>query len=143
MTIFYERNGIQVTERWLTIGHRRYAIQHLDNLQKARWPADPIAVNAALLAGVTLLIAVLTAPHPPAPAATVTVALAAVAAITAAIRAVMRPPAHLLQATYLGLPVLLWRTRDRTELGKLNRALRHAKLLHDTRADTESPPTLL
>jgi hypothetical protein len=55
--IFYRDSAVCVTERWLTIPGRRYAIGELRNLRMVREPAPPIAAASTVMACVVGLAA--------------------------------------------------------------------------------------
>jgi hypothetical protein len=128
MTIFYDRDTVRITQLWLSIGCHRYPIGELENLRKARGPADRItrrAICTALLSAPVLLVA--------GPRTSPLVALAmigllvAAPAAVAAVRTRLRPAAYLLWADYRGFPVLLYQTTDQLEFGKISRALTRAR----------------
>jgi hypothetical protein len=123
-TTFYDRDAIRITERWLSIGQYRYRINQLDNLRKARGPADRIAQRAAYTAALSLPALLTIGPHIPPPATLVlTGTLVALPAAMAAVRARLRPAAYQLWADYNGAPVQLHQTRNKIEFGKISRAL--------------------
>jgi Family of unknown function (DUF6232) len=124
MTTFYDQGYIRVTAQWMSIGDRRYPVEHLHNLYTARGPADPVVRTAALVAGLALAGVAVTGQYlPPLVTATILAVAAVPPAAVALVRAFLRPATYLLWADYRGRPVQLYQTRDRIEFGKLSRAL--------------------
>jgi hypothetical protein len=124
MTTFYDRAGIRITERWLTVGGRRYPIDQLCNLRRARGCGDRTTRRAVCLAALSLLVVAATGPLLPAAMSMVmVVAFVGLPVVVAAVRTWLVRPAHLLWADYRGRRVQLHETRDETEFGKISRAL--------------------
>src|SRR5688572_1375804 len=59
---YYDRSGVSVTERWLTVSGRRYRVDELANLRTARGPRDPFVLGASCAAAVTTLALVMASP---------------------------------------------------------------------------------
>lgn len=124
MTTFYDHAGIRITERRLTVGGRDYPVGDLRALRMARGPGDRTTRRAAYLATLSLLIATPAGWLTPAPISMImVVVLVAPPAVVAVVRARLVRPAYLLLADYRGRTVRLHETRDRTEFGKISRAL--------------------
>lgn len=126
MTTFYDENRIMITDRWLHIGDQRYAIDKLHNLRSSRGPADSSRLHIATTAclALTVLGLIITARAGPAPSVLV-LALVTLAGLAVA-RARRRSRLYLLWADYHGGVVLLFRTQDHGEFGKVSRALLRA-----------------
>ena len=124
MTTFYDRAGIRITERWLTVGGRRYPVDQLRNLRRARGRGDRTTRRAVCLATLSLLVVAAAGPLlPAAMSMAIVVAFVGLPVVVAAVRARLVRPAHLLWADYRGRIVQLHETRDETEFGKISRAL--------------------
>jgi hypothetical protein len=124
MTIFYDRDAVRVTDRWLSVDRRRYPIDELHNLRMARGRGDRTARRAAYTATLSLLVVAVTARHVPLPASMIiAVVFVVLPATVAAVRARLVRPEYLLWADYRDFPVQLYQTRDATEFGKISRAL--------------------
>lgn len=124
MTTFYNSQGVRITEGSFSVGRRQYPIDKLNNLRKARGPADPIAQRAAATAALSLLTVIVIGPIVSSSTIALIAAMfvAAPAAI-AAVRVRLRPAEYQLWADFHGHPVRLYQSRDRTEFGKISRAL--------------------
>jgi fatty acid desaturase len=55
---FYREGGVWITDRWLTITGRRFAVDELQNLRTVREPAAPVAIVATAIASVLVLVTV-------------------------------------------------------------------------------------
>lgn len=55
---YYQRAGIGITDHYLTVGGRRYAVVELYDVWTVRGPRDPLGVGAAIAAMVVLALAV-------------------------------------------------------------------------------------
>jgi hypothetical protein len=149
MTTFYDHDGIVITDRSVRVGDRRYPLDSLRRLHVSRAPARrrsrgvtivclgmPVAGFVDAAAGGRLAVAVL--------------ALLALSGLAAVIR--RRRRAYLLWADYQGCLVRLYHTDDRTELGKVSRALARAAthrrtspayVVRLTAPNLQRPPTAL
>jgi hypothetical protein len=129
MTTFYDNGSIRITERWLHVGDQRYAVEELRNLGVARGAARPRAgpiILTTILASPVVGLLGNTASRSAAVAAeSIVVVLTALATVWA-----RRSRAYQLWADYRGSPVRLHETRDRTEFGKISRALVRASSHH-------------
>ncbi|OJF12955.1 hypothetical protein EDD30_6682 [Couchioplanes caeruleus] len=124
MTTFYDHDTVRITERSFSHGHHRYPINQLDNLRKARGPADRIAQRAACTATLSLpAVVVIGSLVPPSALLVLVGVLVAAPATLAVVRARMRPAEYQLWADHQGTPVQLYQTRNTIEFGKISRAL--------------------
>jgi hypothetical protein len=124
--VFYDRDGVRIT-RWFSAGGRRYPIDRLSNLRRARGPADRTARRAARTAAVSLPALLTAGPRLPLP---LTLAMAVILvgwpSAVAAVRTRWRPASFQLWADEDGRAVRLYETRDATEFGRISRALLRA-----------------
>jgi hypothetical protein len=126
-TTLYNRRGVVVTDQWLIVYGKRFAVSDLYYLERARGPMST-ATRAALLVGVAELMVV-------APVAFVfntltawTVAGLDVIAAAGGMAFCGRrwPASFQLWAEYQGRPTLLFSTGDEQEFGQVSRALLRA-----------------
>jgi hypothetical protein len=123
----YCRDGVRVTQRWLTVDNQRYQIKELRNLRTARGDRRPMGARTVIPAAALMVVFV---------GATQCLAVdiwasvsggmvlpAAVFAITAA----TRPQACELWADYRGLTVQLLWLDDREHFNQICRALTRAR----------------
>jgi hypothetical protein len=91
---FYRDGGIWITDRWVTVRGRRFAVEGLNNLRTAREPLPPAAVTSAGLAFVSVI------------------ALAIFMAFTGESGLVLGGP--LLAVVPIGVGITAWRLRRRS-----------------------------
>jgi hypothetical protein len=134
VTVFYPtHNGVAVTDAYLSVHGRRYAVSELTGLgwrrgpvQLGRWiVAEIVLLEAALVATVVLVAGV----SLPALAAGAAYILSACAVLAFSIH---RWPTPLrLCGQYRGRQVVLFTSTDHIEFQKVNRALRRAMELQE------------
>jgi hypothetical protein len=124
---FYRRNGVVVTNRYLTVGARRYEIAELTDLRQARGTTHPgvvvgLVIAVAEAAFVAPFVGLLRSP-----AAWLAAAVALVIPCLVGFYCARRWPAQYeLLADYRGRQVIVFTTRDETEFGQMSRAIRRA-----------------
>jgi hypothetical protein len=125
---YYDRSGVSVTERWLTVAGRRYRVDELANLRTARGPRDPFVVGATGAAGAAALALAVASPSLRSVGqwlvALVLVALPVLVALVAWRQRVRR---FELWADYQGHAVQVLWTVDATRYGQICRALVRAQ----------------
>jgi hypothetical protein len=127
MTTFYDHDETRVTERWLDTGGHRYAIAELRDLRVARGPVDPLVGRTGLIGALALVATVAGgALLPPLATATAAAVTLLAAVVAAALTAWLRSPVYTLLAEFRGSTVELYRTRNRTEFGKVSRSVARA-----------------
>lgn len=135
MTTYYDRGTVRITDRWLLVGPDRYRIDHLQNLCRARGPADRLARRAGRTAAVSVAALAAIGPLLPLSAGLVLAGiLVALPATVAGVRARWHRAAYQLWADYRGAPVRLYQTRDDIEFGRVSRALVRASALSACRS---------
>lgn len=123
----YRRDGVRVTERWLTVETRRYQIRELRNLRTARGDRRPLGAHTVVPAA-GLMVAFVGATQCLAMNTWASVAGGMVLPVAVfAIAAANRPTACELWADYRGLTVQLLWLDDREHFNQICRALTRAK----------------
>ncbi|MEN3306436.1 MAG: hypothetical protein V7603_2638 [Micromonosporaceae bacterium] len=59
--IFYRDNDTYVTDTWLVVAGRRYAVRQLSNLRTVSGTRSPLTMGAAIMSGVVAVVVLLTA----------------------------------------------------------------------------------
>jgi uncharacterized protein DUF6232 len=126
MLTFYNHRGIRVTDEYVAVDGRRYAVRDLHEVRTTRGPYNRTVVRA--LGGGVSLIAMailLTAVMPV--LMTAAIGLTGLLAVGSAfVLSRVNPRELTLWATFRGTELMLLVTRDSIEVGKLTRALRRA-----------------
>ena len=125
---YYDRGGVSVTERWLTVAGRRYRVDELANLRTARGPRDPFVIGTSGAAGVATLAVIVAAPSlRSATHWAVALMLVAVPMVVAIVAWKQRIRRFDLWTDYQGQPVQLLSTFDALQYGQICRALLRAQ----------------
>jgi hypothetical protein len=125
--VYYHRNGVLVTSRYLQVGVDRYEIGELTDLRQASGGTHP-----GLVVGLVIAVAeaVFVAPfvgvlHSPLAWLAAVVALG-IPCLVGLVCAQRWPAQHELLADHHGRPTVLFATRDPLEFGQVARSVRRA-----------------
>jgi hypothetical protein len=119
--------GIRITERWVTIADRRYAVTELENVRTMRGRHDVATVRAATCTAVAIVLLAITARSLPAAGLLGAVSSIVILAAITAIFAWRRPRGHALWADHHGIALQLYFSDDERIFGHVCRALRRAR----------------
>ncbi|HKT04400.1 MAG TPA: DUF6232 family protein [Rugosimonospora sp.] len=124
---YYHRNGVVVTNRYLTAGAYRYEITELNDLRQARGSTHPgvmvgLVIAVAEAAFVAPFVGLLRSPL----AWLVTITALAIPCLVGAFCARRWPAQYELLADYRGRQVIIFSTRDEREFGQVARSVRRA-----------------
>jgi hypothetical protein len=130
MITFYDDGPICVTDRWFINGPRRYPINHLRN-PRTTYKSRGLSVRRFVISAVSpLLVPAAMGPAlPTAITVAISVAIILITLVTGMVRH-RRSRVHILLADFRGTTVRLYQTSDKTEFGKLVRALARAYTYH-------------
>ena len=132
--VYYNRAGVQVTERWFATEDAVYPVAQLNRLRTGRGPLHPIVQTTSAVALVfasAFLVSLPTLRDTPAAWLTLA-AVAAVPLVAAALAVRYQPRTYQIWADYRGDTVLVFSTLDEKTFGHVRRAL--------IRARESSPP---
>jgi len=127
MTVYYYKNGVQVTSHYLSVGGDRYELAELTDITRTRGVVHPGVVVGLVTAGaeaviIAPLVEVMGAVG--APAAWLLAAVALLVPCAVGIVCARRWPAEYeLVGWYRGHQIALFATRDEREFGQVARAL--------------------
>ena len=125
---YYDRSGVSVTERWLTVAGRRYRVDGLANLRTARGPRDPFVLGASGVAGVAALALAVASPSLRSVTHwAVALVLVTVPVVIALVAWKQRVRRFELWADYQGYEVQVLWTFDALRYGQICRAIVRAK----------------
>jgi len=132
--VYYNRAGVQVTERWFATEDAFYPLAELNRVRTGRGPLHPMVQTTSAVALVFAAAFVVSLPTlRGTPAAWLTLAAVAVVPVVAAFVAVRyQPRTYQIWADYRGDTVLVFSTLDEKTFGHVRRAL--------IRARESSPP---
>ena len=126
MLTFYNHRGVRITDSYVSVDGRRYSVRDLQGVRTTRGPFNRMVIRA-LGGGVSLIaMAILMGAVMPV-AMTAAFGLAGLLAVGSAFVLSRTHPRELaLWANVRGMELMLIRTCDSIEYGKLYRALRRA-----------------
>jgi hypothetical protein len=126
MLTFYNHRGVRITDAYVSVDGRRYAVRDLHGVRTTRGPFNRMVVRA-LGGGVSLIaMAILMGAVMPV-AMTAALGLAGLVAVGSGfVVSRTHPREWVLWANFRGMELMLMNTRDSIEVGKLTRALRRA-----------------
>jgi hypothetical protein len=126
MLTFYNHRGVRITDSYVSVDGRRYSVRDLQGVRTTRGPFNRMVVRA-LGGGVSLIaMAILMGAVMPV-AMTAAFGLAGLLAVGSAfVLSRTHPRELMLWANFRGMELMLIKTRDSIEVGKLTRALRRA-----------------
>ena len=126
MIRFYDDDPVCVTDQWFINGHRRYPINQLRN-PRTTYESPGLSVRRFVIFTLPpLLIPAATGPALP---TTVTVAMSVAIVLVTLLTGMIvhrQRRVYILLADFQGFTVRLYQTSDKTEFGKLARALTRA-----------------
>lgn len=137
VTIYYHKNGVQVTSRYLSVEGDHYELAELTDIRRTRGAVHPGVVVGLVTAGaeaviVAPLVEVMRAVGAPAVWLLAAVALLIPCAV-GFVCARRWPAEYELIGWYRGHQIAVFATRDEHEFGQVTRALRRAVEAYDER----------
>jgi hypothetical protein len=127
--VYYQRNGVQITERWFLAGELSYPVAHLNRLRTSRGPLHPLVQTTAAIALVftaAFVVSFQLVGHNPAAWFGLGV-IAVVPAVMAGIGARFQRRPYQIWADLHGETVLVFSTLDEKTYGHVCRALIRAR----------------
>jgi len=130
MVVYYRGPTALITDRTMDVWcpyRQRFVIDELYDVHVVRGSADPLAVGTTRIAGSTALVVAACWPFLHTPAAwTVAITFVAVPSLVSGACWRLSRPELELRATYQGLQVQLYRSRDSLLFGQVKRGLMRA-----------------
>jgi hypothetical protein len=125
---YYQHGGVRVTDHWLTVADRRYAIADLTALRTVRGPRDPFVVGATVVAAMAVIVGVVGWRYSETPVVWAGILVGSIVpAGLAALTGRVRHRHYELWAQYRGADVRLLVTPDERVYGAITRALIRAR----------------